>query len=188
MRAPYLLASAIWAVRASRPESLGLRLECLPPGHPGGRRIGGARPLLVKYLSQNPADGRALLTWAMWRTPATIRTRLPPTIARPLLRPEAVRSPPGAGAPAGPPGQIRRGPGADSAGDLIDPEPPSPIAQAEAYRTLAKLDRTTDPTAARDALVEALKLSPETPADLLLTAQIAEANSDTESHRQRISG
>jgi tetratricopeptide (TPR) repeat protein len=42
------------------------------------------------------------------------------------------------------------------------------------------LDRTTDPPAARDALVAALKLSPETPADLLLTAQIAEANNDTE--------
>ena len=63
---------------------------------------------------------------------------------------------------------------------LLTPEPPSPIAQAEAFRTLAKLDRTSDPTAARDALVAALKLSPETPADLLLTAQIAEANDDTE--------
>jgi tetratricopeptide (TPR) repeat protein len=38
----------------------------------------------------------------------------------------------------------------------------------------------SDPPAARDALVAALKLSPETPADLLLTAQIAEANDDLE--------
>jgi tetratricopeptide (TPR) repeat protein len=61
---------------------------------------------------------------------------------------------------------------------LLTPEPPNPTAQAEAFRTLAKLDRSADPTAARDALVEALKLSPETPDDLLLTAQIAEANDD----------
>jgi tetratricopeptide (TPR) repeat protein len=62
----------------------------------------------------------------------------------------------------------------------LTPEPPNPAAQAEAFRTLARLDRTTDPPAARDALVAALKLSPETPADLLLTAQIAEANGDTD--------
>ena len=59
---------------------------------------------------------------------------------------------------------------------LLTPEPPNPAAQAEAFRTLAELDRSSDPPAARDALVAALKLSPETPADLLLTAQIAEAN------------
>ncbi len=63
---------------------------------------------------------------------------------------------------------------------LLTPEPPNPAAQAEAFRTLAELDRSSDPPAARDALVAALRLSPETPADLLLTAQIAEANDDTE--------
>ncbi len=62
----------------------------------------------------------------------------------------------------------------------LTPEPPNPAAQAEAFRTLAKLQRTTDPAAARDALVSALRLSPETPADLLLTAQIAESNNDIE--------
>ena len=58
--------------------------------------------------------------------------------------------------------------------------PPNPAAQAQALRTLAELDRSSDPPAARDALVAALRLSPETPADLLLTAQIAEANGDLE--------
>jgi tetratricopeptide (TPR) repeat protein len=62
----------------------------------------------------------------------------------------------------------------------LSPEPPNPVAQAEAFRSLAELDRSSDPAAARDALVAALKLSPETPNDLLLTAQIAEANGDLE--------
>ncbi len=62
----------------------------------------------------------------------------------------------------------------------LTPDPPNPAAQAQAFRTLAELERATDPAAARDALVSALRLSPETPADLLLTAQIAEANNDTE--------
>jgi tetratricopeptide (TPR) repeat protein len=58
--------------------------------------------------------------------------------------------------------------------------PPNPGAQAQALRALAELDRSSDPPAARDALVAALRISPETPADLLLTAQIAEANGDLE--------
>jgi tetratricopeptide (TPR) repeat protein len=62
----------------------------------------------------------------------------------------------------------------------LAPDPPNPVTQAQALRALAELDRATDPPAARDALVAALKLSPETPSDLLLTAQIAEANGDTE--------
>ena len=56
----------------------------------------------------------------------------------------------------------------------VQPSPPNPAGQAQAFRTLAELDRTRDPQAARDALLSALKLSPETPSDdMLLTAQIA---------------
>jgi tetratricopeptide (TPR) repeat protein len=60
------------------------------------------------------------------------------------------------------------------------PDPPNPAAQAQAFRALAQLERGTDPAAARDALMSAIRLSPETPADMLLTAQIAEANGDTD--------
>jgi tetratricopeptide (TPR) repeat protein len=60
----------------------------------------------------------------------------------------------------------------------LQPNPPNPGAQAQADRALAHLLRTTDPVAARDALVAALKLTPETPADTLLTAQIAEGAGD----------
>ncbi len=63
---------------------------------------------------------------------------------------------------------------------VLSPNPPNPAAQAEAFRSLAELDRSSDPAAARDALMSALKLSPETPSDLLLTAQIAESNGDLE--------
>ena len=59
--------------------------------------------------------------------------------------------------------------------------PPNPAAQAQALRTLAELDRSSDPAAARDALVAALRLSPQVPTDLLLTAQIAQASGDPES-------
>lgn len=57
----------------------------------------------------------------------------------------------------------------------LEPNPPNPEAKAQAYRALAHLQLHSDPEAARDALVAALKLSPETPDDAVLTAQIAEA-------------
>lgn len=61
----------------------------------------------------------------------------------------------------------------------LQPNPPNPAAKAQADRALARLMRSSDPEAARDALVDALRLTPETPADTLLTAQIAEAAGDT---------
>jgi tetratricopeptide (TPR) repeat protein len=57
----------------------------------------------------------------------------------------------------------------------LEPNPPNPAAKAQAYRALARLLLHSDPEAARDALVSALKLTSETPEDALLTAQIAEA-------------
>lgn len=60
----------------------------------------------------------------------------------------------------------------------LEPNPPNPGAKAQADRVLARLEKTSNPTGARDALVDALKLTPETPADTLLAAEIAEAAGD----------
>ncbi|HTV16705.1 MAG TPA: tetratricopeptide repeat protein [Acidobacteriaceae bacterium] len=57
----------------------------------------------------------------------------------------------------------------------LQPNPPNPAAVAQADRALARLLRSSDPTGARDALVAALRLTPETEADTLLAAEIAEA-------------
>ena len=51
-------------------------------------------------------------------------------------------------------------------------------AKAEAYRALAKLDAANKPGSALEALLAALKLSPETPEDTLLAAELAAANGD----------
>jgi tetratricopeptide (TPR) repeat protein len=50
--------------------------------------------------------------------------------------------------------------------------------RARAYRALARLDQTGNPAGASDELLSALKLSPETPDDILLTGELAEANND----------
>ncbi|MGH9596262.1 MAG: tetratricopeptide repeat protein, partial [Edaphobacter sp.] len=45
-------------------------------------------------------------------------------------------------------------------------------------RSLAILDETADPDASRDELLSALKLSPETPDDILLSGELAEVSGD----------
>src|SRR5581483_10068464 len=58
-----------------------------------------------------------------------------------------------------------------AASDLADA---SPDLRARALRSLAVLDEHSDPDAAREELLAALKLTPETPADILLSARLAE--------------
>lgn len=51
--------------------------------------------------------------------------------------------------------------------------------RARAYRALARLDQPSNPAGASDELLNAIKLSTETPDDILLTGELAEANNDT---------
>lgn len=62
----------------------------------------------------------------------------------------------------------------------LDPNPPNADAKAEALRALARLVRNTDPDTAKQALLDALKITPERPEDTLLAAQIAEAEGDSD--------
>ena len=50
-----------------------------------------------------------------------------------------------------------------------------PALKARAYRALARLDETANPSTASAELLEALHLTPEQPEDILLSAEIAEA-------------
>jgi len=53
-----------------------------------------------------------------------------------------------------------------------------PLLKARAFRALARLDQAANPAVASDELLSALKLSPETPDDILLSGELAEASSD----------
>ncbi len=61
------------------------------------------------------------------------------------------------------------------AATTLDPGDAGPALKARAWRALAQLDRTANPTEASTELLEALKLTPETPRDTLLAAELAEA-------------
>jgi predicted Zn-dependent protease len=54
----------------------------------------------------------------------------------------------------------------------------NPALKARAYRALARIDQTANPSTASDELLQALKLSPETPDDILLSGELAEASGD----------
>jgi Flp pilus assembly protein TadD len=60
----------------------------------------------------------------------------------------------------------------------LNPTPPNPAAKAQAYRTLARMLQSSDPDAAKKALLAAVQLTPETTEDALLAAQIAENEGD----------
>jgi len=62
-----------------------------------------------------------------------------------------------------------------AAATQLDSGDAGPALKARAWRALAQIDRETDPAQASADLLEALKLSPETPRDTLLAAQLAEA-------------
>ncbi len=53
-----------------------------------------------------------------------------------------------------------------------------PLLRARAYRALARIDQASNPATASDELLSALKLSPETPDDVLLSGELAEASGD----------
>ena len=71
----------------------------------------------------------------------------------------------------------------------LDPGEAGPALKARAWRALARIDRDSDPAEASNDLLEALKLSPETPADTLLAAELAEKagqNDDAEAAYRRV--
>jgi predicted Zn-dependent protease len=61
-----------------------------------------------------------------------------------------------------------------AAATTLDPGDAGPAVKARAWRALAQIDRAADPAEASNDLLEALKLTPETPEDSLLAAGLAD--------------
>lgn len=60
----------------------------------------------------------------------------------------------------------------------LDPGEGGPELKARAWRALARIDSSSNPAAASNDLLQALKLTPETPEDTLLAAGLAEKTGD----------
>ena len=141
----------------------------------------GARPLLQKYLSRNPNDARALFDLGYVEDAGSREDAAAADYGKAIAAdPKQFEARLALGLLLAHQGKFDQARDQLEQATVLSPNPPNPAAQAEAFRSLAELDRSSDPAAARDALMSALKLSPETPSDLLLTAQIAESNGDLE--------
>ena len=66
------------------------------------------------------------------------------------------------------------------AATLLDPGDAGPSSKGRAWRALARIDQDQNPGDASNDLLEALKLSPETPDDTLLAAELAEKSGQTD--------
>ena len=140
-----------------------------------------ADSFLDVWLSTHPNDARALFDRGY-----TADAQGHPDVAESWYR-KAITANPQEFEPRLALGLILAGKGDDAAAraqlqaaSQLEPNPPNPGAKAQADRALARLLRKTDPTGARDALIAALKLTPETEADTQLTAEIAESAGDND--------
>lgn len=141
----------------------------------------GAKPVVERYLSQHANDARALFDLGYLEQATNHDDAAAEDFRRAIASdPKQFESRLALGlllARQGKPDEARA---QLEEATHLSPSAPNPAAQAQAFRTLALLDRTSDPNAAKSALLSALRLSPETPQDLLLTAQIAESTGDLE--------
>jgi len=143
------------------------------------RDFPGARPLLERYLGKNPSDARALFDLGYVEDADSHEDAAAADYRKAIAAdPKQFEARLALGLLLAHQAKFDEAREQLQQATALNPDPPNPATQAQAFRTLAELDRASDPPAARDALIAALRLSPETPADLLLTAQIAEANND----------
>ncbi len=145
------------------------------------QNLGGARPLVENYLSAHPHDARALFDLGYIDQSANHGDAAMKDYREAIAAdPKQFESRLALGLMLAQQGSTDAARTQLEQATALTPSSPNPGAQAQAFRALAALDRTSDPGSAKIALLSALRLTPETPQDLLLTAQIAEASGDEE--------
>jgi len=142
------------------------------------KRYDRASALLDSYLSAHPTDARALFDRA-YCDDAQGKTASAKQYYRKAIAadPKQFESRLALGlilAQEGDPGAREQ----LQAAATLEPNPPNAQAKAQALRALARVDRNSDPAVAKQALIDALHITPETPDDTLLAAEIAEASGD----------
>jgi len=143
-----------------------------------------AEPILDAWLAAHPADSRALFD-AAYLADAQDRNDDAAALYRKALNanPKSFEAQISLGlllARTGKPTEARP---ALWAATQLDPGPAGPASKARAWRALAEIDAKgvdgrADPSQASIDLLEALKLTPETPDDTLMAAHLADANGD----------
>ena len=142
-----------------------------------------ARPSLLGYLQQHPADARALFDLGFVEDSTGQQDAAERDYQKAIAaNPKQFESHAALGLLYA---QTNRGnkalPELQTASQL-EPANHDDAAKAQVWRSLAQLQLGSDPAGAKQSLLKALQLTPgrDTSADLVLTGQIAEANDDAE--------
>jgi tetratricopeptide (TPR) repeat protein len=141
-----------------------------------------AEPILQSWLAGHPADARALFD-AGYAADAQGRSADAISLYRRAVTADAnsFEAQISLGLLLARTGKPAEAKPALEAATRLDPGPAGPAAKARAWRALTRIAMQSDPIDAQQAsidLLEALKISPETPEDTLTAARIAEINGD----------
>jgi tetratricopeptide (TPR) repeat protein len=147
------------------------------------REYEAARPLLLSWLAEHPADARALFDLAFVEDSTGQQDAAERDYAKAIAAdPKQFESHAALGLLYAQTNRPERARKELEAASRLEPANRDAAAKAHVWRSLAQLQLATDPDAARQSLLKALQLNPgsDNPADLILTAQIAEANDDAD--------
>ncbi len=142
-----------------------------------------ARPALLGYLQQHPSDARALFDLAFVEDSTGQQDAAERDYGRAIAaNPKQFESHAALGLLYAQTNRPDRALPELQTASGLQPASHDAAAQAQVWRSLAQLQVATDPAAAKQSMLKALQLTPgsDSPADLVLTGQIAEANGDTD--------
>ena len=140
-----------------------------------------ARPGLLAYLQQHPADARALFDLGFVEDSTGQQDAAERDYRKAIAAdPKQFESHAALGLLYAQTNRADKALLELEAASQLEPASHNEVAKAQVWRSLAQLQVSADPAAAKQSLLKALQLAPgnETPADLVLTGQIAEANDD----------
>ena len=133
-----------------------------------------ARSMLLAYLSAHPADARALFDLGYAEDASGDGDAAEASYRKAVAAdPRQFEARAALGLLLAARGKQAEAAAELSAAAALTPTPPNPAAQAQANRALARLLAPANPQGARQALIAALRQSPETPADTMLAGDIA---------------
>jgi tetratricopeptide (TPR) repeat protein len=143
----------------------------------------GARPALLSYLQQHPQDARALFDLGFVEDSTGQQDAAERDYTKAIAAdPKQFESHAGLGLLFAQTNRSDKALTELQTASQLEPADHDPAAKAQVWRSLAQLQLAHDPAAAKQSLLKALQLDPghDSPADLILTGQIAEANDDLE--------
>lgn len=141
----------------------------------------GARPLLASYLEQHSTDARGLFDLGFVEDSTGRQDAAEREYNKAIAAdPKQFESHAALGLLYAQTNRTDKALPELEAASQLEPASHDAAAKAQVWRSLAQLQLSSDPAAAKQSLLKALQLVPgqDTPADLILTGQIAEANSD----------